>query len=298
MVVSEVSASAGVRAGTRLKGFVRAKSNELTTVRASKGTSKGASKGAPASVNWESFAAEHGVGRDDTLVFELPVEYHCKLLDMDAKEFGLPQTRTRNYMLIWRPELYPRGADVAELWTDLVDHLRCPLKYPVDSFLLSDENDRVHRFRDALQGPLGRLTALSKQSGDWWDEADPAANKDTTKAKQFRACAGADRNKHCLSTPAGQLARPFTGWGANSKMSLASVNWWPEYLSVLNQRELDLVDCFGLVAAEAGLDPLRHSLWWNVSQNVGRTDVLMRPGITSCITPGGENFGSRSGQSS
>ena len=51
-----------------------------------------------------------------------------------------------------------------------------------------------------------------------------------------------------------------------------------------------------LPAAEVGLDPLHHSLWWNVSQNVGRTDVINRPGITSCITPGGENFGPHRGR--
>lgn len=300
----------------------------------------------------------------DTLAFELPVEYHCKLLDMDAKEFGLPQTRTRNYMLIWRPELYPTGVDVAQMWTDLVDHLRCPLKFPIDSFLLSDESDRVHRFRDALQGPLGRLTALSKQSGDWWDQTTSASNKDTGKHVAFRSCEGADykaTNKNNLSSPADLLARPWTGWGPNSQLSLSCHDWWPEYLSVLAQRELDLIDCFGIVgalpwgskgaigpvalkrfhwprgprrlplppprgvaamppppsphlqshrllathtrinsralaAAEVGLDPLHHSLWWNVSQNVGRTDVLSRPGITSCITPGGENFGPHRGR--
>ena len=302
-VVSEVGGAAGVRVGTKLKGFMRVGGKGIadeTFVRmgGEAKKSKGGDKPKASKASFETLASDYGVGGGDTLVFELPVEYHCKLLDMDAKEFGLPQTRTRNYMLIWRPELYPKGAEVAELWADLVDHLRCPLKYPIDSFLLSDENDRVHRFRDALQGPR-RLTALDKQSGDWWDETDPAANKDTLKAKQFRACEGRDHNptnKNCLSTPCDQTARPFTGWAPNSKISLACERWWPEYLSVLNQRELDLIDCFGIVAAEAGVDPLLHSLWWNVSQNVGRTDVLVRPGITSCITPGGENFGPHRGR--
>ena len=64
-----------------------------------------------------------------------------------------------------------------------------PLKYSVDSFLLSDENDRVHRFRDALQGPIGRLTAREKQAGDWWGEN---ANKDTQHTKEYRAAKTAD----------------------------------------------------------------------------------------------------------
>ena len=38
------------------------------------------------------------------------------------------------------------------------------------------------------------------------------------------------------------------------------------------------------------------SLGWNVSQNVGRTDVIPLPGITGCITPGGEHFGPHRGR--
>ena len=41
---------------------------------------------------------------------------------------------------------------------------------------------------------------------------------------------------------------------------------------------MDLTDCFGIRAAEAGIDALHHSLWWNVSQNVGRVDMTPRAG--------------------
>lgn len=221
--VSTVSALAGVRAGTKLKGIERSATGKLTPISAiSGGTSK------KAEAKFGELSKAHDIDDGDVLVFELPVEYHCKLLDMDAKEFGLPQTRTRNYMLIWRPELYPKGVEVAELWTDLVDFLRCPLKYPIDSFLLSDESDRVHRFRDALQGPLGRLTALSKQSGDWWDRSSGASNKDTVKHVNYRSCKGSDykaTNKNLLSSPAKLLARPWTGWGPNGHTSLACHEW-------------------------------------------------------------------------
>ena len=55
---------------------------------------------------------------ENVLIFETPVAYRTVLADMDAKEFGLPQTRQRKYMLIWQPEQYPDGVDVAELWQD------------------------------------------------------------------------------------------------------------------------------------------------------------------------------------
>ena len=295
LCVSEVSEFAGVRLGAKLTGYCelsadgsvdRGSFTALTpaTVKSFDVKKEG--------VGVEALARELCLEGQHALLFETPVTYLTKLLDMDAKEFGLPQTRTRKYMLIWRPEKYPAGADVAELWTELVDSLRVPLKYSVDSFLLSDENDRVHRFRDALQGPLGRLTARERQAGDWWGEN---ANKDTQHTKDYRNCVGLKGN-NCLQTPAEEQARPFTNWGANGKMTLASTRWWPEYISVLSQRELDLLDCFGLRCAEAGYDALHHSVWWNVSQNVGRTDVIPRPGITGCITPGGENFGPHLGR--
>ena len=52
---------------------------------------------------------------------------------------------------------------------------------------------------------------------------------------------------------------------------------WPEYLSVLSQRELDLADCFGIKAAETGLDALHHSLWWNISQVISPSSPLTSP---------------------
>ena len=51
---------------------------------------------------------------------------------------------------------------------------------------------------------------------------------------------------------------------------------------VFSQRELDFLDTYGMKAAERGRDPLHHSMWWNISQNVGRTDTFTVPGITSC----------------
>ena len=36
----------------------------------------------PATASGGSLAATHGLDERDTLVFDLPVEYHCKLLDM------------------------------------------------------------------------------------------------------------------------------------------------------------------------------------------------------------------------
>ncbi|KAL1514920.1 hypothetical protein AB1Y20_004000 [Prymnesium parvum] len=298
--VVEVSQFAGVRLGARLlasavvfergdKGLRAVEGGKRTPIQADGNFKRGQK------VGLERLKATLRLDDTHALIFETPVEYATRLAHMDAKEFGLPQTRTRNYMFIWRPELLPPGLDIGARWTELVDALRCPLKYSVDAFLLADDNDRVRRFRDALRGPLGRLTAMSRQSGDWWGAN---ANKDTEHTKAYRACTLSDKSaSNCLLTPAAPTARPLTNWAPNGVLSLASPRWWPEYISVLSQRELDLSDCFGLKAAETGIDALHHSLWWNISQNVGRTDVIPRPGITGCITPGGEPYGPHVGRS-
>ena len=69
-------------------------------------------------------------------------------------------------------------------------------RYNVDSFLLADENDRVHRFRDALKGPLGRLTAVSRQTGDWWQAVEHGgqANRDTVYASSLATPPDPPRN--------------------------------------------------------------------------------------------------------
>ena len=289
LVVCEVSEFAGVRLGAKLNGYREIGGDGFACGKLTKIPAKGF-KGR---VGVEALAAQLGIDGHHALIFDMPINYHTKVLDMDAKEFGLPQTRTRKYMFIWRPDQFP-DADIADLWTELVDFLRVPLKYSIDSFLLSDENDRVHRFRDALQGPLGRLTARERQAGDWWVEN---ANADTGHAKTYRAgVKGKGKGSHMLHSAFEVKARPFTNWGPNGKFTLASANWWPEGIAVCQQRKLDLLDCFCARAAEVGKDALHHLFWWNISQNVGRTSVIDRPGITSCITPGGESFGPHIGR--
>ena len=98
-----------------------------------------------------SLVRRFGLGEQHTLVFETPLEYRTTLAYLDAKEFGVPQTRQRKcmppphrlatrpypcytstsphpptwqrpslrYMLIYQPTAFGSGvapADVARLW--------------------------------------------------------------------------------------------------------------------------------------------------------------------------------------
>ena len=80
-----------------------------------------------------------------------------------------------------------------------------------------------------------------------------------------------------LQTPCAETVRPLTNWGAQAHTSLSSDRWWGELVSIFSQRQLDLCDCFGIKAAELGLDPLHHSLWWNISQVISPSSPLTSP---------------------
>ena len=134
-VVSEVCEFAGVRLGARLLGYqlLDGKSGrpgaamEAVDAKSYSGTS----------VGLERMRAAYGFDDHDQyqLVFETPVQYETELSALDAKEFGVPQTRQRKYMLIWQRDHFAEGTDVAGLWTNLVNFLRCPLKCGVDPLI-------------------------------------------------------------------------------------------------------------------------------------------------------------------
>ena len=92
---------------------------------------------------------------------------------------------------------------------------------------LSDQSERVRRYRDALRGPLGRLSAAGKQRGDWWGEN---ANKDTNAAKTYRKGDAANKadSGNTLHSAVDECARPLTNWGPNNAFQLASPFWWAE----------------------------------------------------------------------
>ena len=93
LAVAEVSEFAGVRLGAVLRGYATIGADGVTLGQVTPVTSsgfKGSSIGLSELTNKFNLDGEHA------LVFETPVSYRTKLLDMDAKEFGLPQTRSRS----------------------------------------------------------------------------------------------------------------------------------------------------------------------------------------------------------
>ena len=75
-------------------------------------------------------------------------------------QYGLPQTRNRKYLFIWRSE--DPDDDLGEYFQEILDHLKTPLLYSMDAFLLPDTHDRIRCFREALRSGPGLMMARDR----------------------------------------------------------------------------------------------------------------------------------------
>ena len=55
------------------------------------------------------------------------MQYETELSALDAKEFGVPQTRQRKYMLIWQRDLFEEGTLTLTLTLTVLLTLTLPL---------------------------------------------------------------------------------------------------------------------------------------------------------------------------
>lgn len=104
----------------------------------------------------------------DELLFAMPVAYEAKVIQVDSKQFGLPHTRNRKYLLAWKAGHFGEGLceeAVGEHWQELVKGLQTELEHPIEAFLLPDSSDRIRRFRDVLRSPIAQRLAPQAHTG-------------------------------------------------------------------------------------------------------------------------------------
>ncbi len=102
IIVDYVPGVYGVRAGAQVDGFLSPGSNKLKPVKWPHKV-KG-KKGKDTICTLEELMKGNNIIKSkDTLVFKTPCTYCTHIVKVDAKEYGLPQTRQRVYMFIWRP---------------------------------------------------------------------------------------------------------------------------------------------------------------------------------------------------
>jgi site-specific DNA-cytosine methylase len=183
------------------------------------------------------------------------IGYECSWLYRDTKNYYVPQTRIRMYMVAINKELYGKGAEKAVVqWEKIVTGLERKCSSPFESFLLNDTSD-----------PFAYPARSSEV--DW---ALCKLRYDRIRAEER------------LGT-----RRPVSRWSENGSVrppDMANRRWYQSQ----STRVYDAIDIAHLQAAKAGEDSLSKMVIWDVSQNVDRFKTSK--GIAPCITPSGCDF--------
>jgi len=100
IVVDQVPGVYGVRVGSAVKGFHKPGSDKVKEITWPSTISK-----SKKSCTLAQLMKANGITKKtDTLVLDTPCTYCTHAVKVDTKEYGLPQTRMRTYMIVWRPK--------------------------------------------------------------------------------------------------------------------------------------------------------------------------------------------------
>jgi site-specific DNA-cytosine methylase len=190
---------------------------------------------------------------------------------IDTKDYYIPQTRMRGYLLAVKRE--SSHDNRPRQWIERVKKLKRPASAPLDAFMLAPDDPRVLRGRE-------RLTAESRAV-----DGDRAGRTDWTKCE----------TRHQLARSEEELGdqRPFTGWSDSGHTTLPSFAW-NDWCNSQVHRIHDLMDINTMRMAQADMDCTYKTMVWNLSQNVDR-DTMGRLGLCQCITPTGVPYISNRG---
>ncbi|KAF2688013.1 hypothetical protein K458DRAFT_294513 [Lentithecium fluviatile CBS 122367] len=193
---------------------------------------------------WDGFKAKWAaIGYEYTWIF-------C-----DTKDYYIPQTRQRMYMIAIDQSQYAKGVEKAlGGWEDLMKKLQRRCSSPFDAFLAVDTPDH-NRCASLASDPSWALCKL--------------------------------RYDLCRADLRLGIGRTVTRWSEDGTVrppDWANHVWYHSQ----SQRVFDCIDIANLIGAQQGHDSLYKMAIWDVSQNVDRFKADL--GIVSCITPGGSNF--------
>eukprot|EP00873_Tetraselmis_striata_P026775 jgi/Tetstr1/447039/TSEL_034496.t1 len=186
--------------------------------------------------------------------------YAAKFLRLDTKQYYIPHTRTRVYLVAYNMKTCANASEVALDWGAMVKDMERPSSSTLEAFLLPTDDPRVHHGRERLAIPKDRGAA-----GTDWSRCE---------SRHQRA-----RIDEALGTK-----RPYTTWEAQGACKLPDYAW-SDWAKVQTERVLDLLDIDYLRLAAKDVDSSYKTLVWNLSQNVDRTTGSVKPGICPCLTP-------------
>ncbi len=191
--------------------------------------------------------------------------YSTCVVKVDTKEYYLPQTRKRCYMVcIDRQTIGVKEADkLAQQWAVRFKALQRPASSPLDDFLLSTDDPRVRAARNA--GGMDEFGDRKRRTESTWVKCKLryAAYRETI------ACGS---------------GRPLTRWSENGACHPPE-HWWKNWAHYQSDRLREHWDISHLRSAQRGYDSQYKTRVWELSQNIDRSTDTSPWGIAQCITP-------------
>ncbi|KAJ4354998.1 hypothetical protein N0V95_003335 [Ascochyta clinopodiicola] len=185
------------------------------------------------------------------------IGYEAAWVYCDTKNYYLPQTRERMYMIAINRKLYGKGVEEAVAqWQLTMEKLQRQCSSPYEAFL--------------VDLPVGVVNHSTLSSEPEWSLCK--LRYDQIRSEQRLG-----------------IRRPITQWSENGTLhppDFANRKWYNSQSS----RVYDAIDVAHLQAAQEGHDSMHKMKIWDVSQNVDR--FKMGTGLVPCITPGGCGFAS------
>jgi site-specific DNA-cytosine methylase len=186
---------------------------------------------------------------------------------LDTKNYYLPQTRQRGYLVCYDMSKAPTHIGGAgKKWESLMSDFRRYASSSVADFMLP--NDKIQAQQDGLE-------SSGSKEYDW------------------AAC----EIRHIQYRQEKQLgnARPWTFWSESGIMNIpenGNISWYNKR----PERERDFMDIAYLRKAMDGFDVRYKTRIWDLSQNIDMSSDSTHFGIAPCTTPGGTFFASDAGR--
>ncbi|KAG9186178.1 hypothetical protein G6011_02734 [Alternaria panax] len=194
---------------------------------------------------------------DDVVKRWSDIGYEAQWIYCDTKNYYLPQTRERMYMIAVERSQFGKGVKSAtNQWKGMMRKLERQCSSPYEAFL-----------PESLKESSGY--SLLKNEPDW------------------ALCKL--RNDHIRSEKRLGILSPISRRSDNGTVMPPDFADRKFYISQ-SSRVHDAIDIAHLEAAAKGYDSLYKMALWDVSQNVDRFKADL--GIAPCITPGGQDFAS------
>ncbi|KAL8824594.1 MAG: hypothetical protein Q9191_004950 [Dirinaria sp. TL-2023a] len=192
--------------------------------------------------------------------------FACAWVKADSRNYYIPHTRSRGYMICLNKEIIPNAEHLVQQWSKMMEKLRRPASCPVESFLLAKDDIRLINGREQMIRD-GRSSDKPVAEINW--ELSRARHSDF-------------RDSNCLG-----VGRPITHWVDGG--SCKPVEYWDHrWHKGQVERIWDSLDINVLRALRRyGMDWLYKSRIVDISQNIDRCLDTHPFGVVGCLTSTG-----------